>query len=240
MKYCDLDEDNPKFPLYQFRAGLIHYRLGSLNHSITLNLSNDASNKKGVVHLAKLHYEKAISLFYASMDAVNYFTVQMQKCALIEYLAESKIIILYIWLDSYIFFYFIASTLPQLKMNYYQECLDVLCDTEPMLQQIIEKKIELDDNTTDDVECDGTFKTLKSLVGLLQGRIQCTLRHLTKLCLSKPPINKDCSKLTNVYKECYALTLKLDNKQNLYDVVVNINTVILEIKSKLNLVHKDS
>jgi len=219
LKYCDLDERNPKFPLYQFRAGLIHYRLGSLNHSSIWNLPNDLANRKGAINLAKLHYEKATALFFISMDAVNYFTVQMQRFALLEYLAES-------------------SGLPQAKITHYQECLEVLCDVKPMLQLIIENKIELDDSTTEDN--DNSFKTLKSLIALLQNRIQCTLRNLTRLCLSKPPVNKDCPKYANIYKSCYALTLKLDNKKNLNDVVVDINRILLEVENKLNFLNADS
>ncbi|KAF5299483.1 hypothetical protein FQR65_LT01064 [Abscondita terminalis] len=211
LKYCDLDEGNPKFPLYQFRAALIHYRLGSLNHSSIWNLINDTVNRKGAIHLSKLHYCKATSLFLASMDAINYFTVQMQRFALVEYLAES-------------------SSVPHVKVAHYQECLDILCDVKPMLQLIIDRKIELDDSNTGE-ENETSFKSLKSLIGLLQNRIQCTLRQLTKLCLTKPPINKTCSELANFYKQCYALTLKLDSNQQLYDVILSINSILIEIEN---------
>lgn len=227
-----MDENSPKYPLYQFRAGLIHYRLGSLNHSSIWNTSADCSNKKGAVHLAKLHYEKAAEFFYDSMDAVNYFTVQMQRFALIEYLAECKLTNRF-YNCSVSNVFILASTLPQVKITHYQECLEILLGLKPMLELIINKKIELDDNEIENN--DKSFKSVKSLVSLLQNRIQCTLRNLTKLCLLKPPINKDCCKLASTYKACYALTLKFDNKQNLYDTLVNINLILLDIENNLIL-----
>ncbi|CAH1982006.1 unnamed protein product [Acanthoscelides obtectus] len=90
LKYCDLEENNPKFPLYQYRAAIIHYRIGSLYHSHIWSTTNDACNRKNIIQLAKINYEKAAKLYFQSSDAVNYFTAQMQRFALSEYLAESK------------------------------------------------------------------------------------------------------------------------------------------------------
>lgn len=89
-----MDENNPKFPLYQFRAALIHYRLGSLYHSNIWNADKDsAANRKNIIHLAKIEYERATPLFLASNEAVYYFTSLMQCLALCEYLGECKYLI---------------------------------------------------------------------------------------------------------------------------------------------------
>ncbi|KAB0799445.1 hypothetical protein PPYR_07325 [Photinus pyralis] len=209
LQYCDLDENNPKYPLYQFRAAWIHFRLASLYHKSVLELPTDAANRKGVISLSKLHYNKSIPLFLASMDAVNYFTVQMQLFGLIDYLGKS------------------LST-SQVKLTHYQDCLDILCNVKPMLQLIIDKKIDLEESN-DVEEHEGSYKTLKSLIKLLQNQIQYTFRELTKLCLHKPAINKNCVELSKLYKECYAATLRLD-KQNLYDNILSINSVLSKVQ----------
>lgn len=93
LQYCDFDEQNPKFPLYQYRAALIHYRIGCLYHSHIWNTANDLSNRKIIIQLAKINYEKASKLYFVVCDVINYFTSQMQRVALSEYLAESKYIV---------------------------------------------------------------------------------------------------------------------------------------------------
>lgn len=93
LQYCDLNEENPKFPLYQYRAAVIHYRLGSLYHSHIWSTDSDSSNRKNIIQLSKINYEKAVKLFYLASDVNNYFTSQMQRFALVEFLAESKLFI---------------------------------------------------------------------------------------------------------------------------------------------------
>lgn len=90
LQYCDFDENNPKHPLYQYRAAIIHYRIGSLYHSHIWSTTNDSANRKNIIQLAKINYEKAAKLYFQSSDVVNYFTAQMQRLALSEYLVESK------------------------------------------------------------------------------------------------------------------------------------------------------
>lgn len=90
LQYCDFDENSPKLPLYQYRAAVIHYRIGSLYHSHIWSTANDSVNRKNIIQLAKNNYEKAAKLYFLSSDVVNYFTAQMQRLALSEYLVESK------------------------------------------------------------------------------------------------------------------------------------------------------
>ena len=89
LQYCDFDEANPKFPLYQYRAAMIHYRIGCLYHSHIWMSGNDSANRKNVIQLAKINYEKASKYYLLSLDVISYFTSQMQRVALSEYLADS-------------------------------------------------------------------------------------------------------------------------------------------------------
>lgn len=90
LQYCDFDEENPKYPLYQFRAATIHYRLGSLFHNQIFTGDVMEANKKKISKLAQLHYQKSASLYLVLCDGLGYLTAQMQRLALVEFLAESK------------------------------------------------------------------------------------------------------------------------------------------------------
>lgn len=92
LQYCDMDENNSKYPLYQYRAALIHFRLGSLYHNNIWSSSNNECNRKHIIQLAKTNYEKASKLYYVLSDVINYLTAQMQRFALNEFLAESKLV----------------------------------------------------------------------------------------------------------------------------------------------------
>ncbi|KAJ8959533.1 hypothetical protein NQ314_006270 [Rhamnusium bicolor] len=133
LQYCDLDEDNPKFPLYQYRAAVIHYRIGSLYHSHIWCTPNDSSNRKNIIQLAKINYEKAAKLYFQSSDAVNYFTAQMQRFALSEYLTET------------------ASAL-NTKIKHLQHCLSIILELEEMIILLIEKKIDIAEDSKEPSE----------------------------------------------------------------------------------------
>lgn len=90
MQYCDLDKQNPKYPLYQYRAAIIHYRIASLYHSHIWNATSIDANRRNIIQLAKINYEKSAKLYLVSCDAENYLTAQMQRVSLAEFLAESK------------------------------------------------------------------------------------------------------------------------------------------------------
>ncbi|KAF5269378.1 hypothetical protein FQA39_LY08770 [Lamprigera yunnana] len=212
LKYCDLDENNSKFHLYQFRVGVIHLKLAGIYHCVDNNLS-DSNNRKRTIRLAKLHYAKALWYFLRVMDIVNYLTAQMQRFSFMERLYE-------------------FATTPQLKAVHLHECIDFLCDIKPFLQLILDKKIDLNDNSALQ-ESDSAASTLMLFLDKWKAKIQNTLLQLTKLYLAKPPVNKYCSEWAAICKECYALTLKLDNHLLLYKSVSSINNLLVQIEDKL-------
>lgn len=105
-----------------------------------------------------------------------------------------------------------------------------------MLEKIIKKEFEVpeDDineffklaNEKKDVK---TFKSCSSLLILVKQRLQFTLRLLIKLCMNKPPINKHCGKLSEIYKTCYSLTFNLENQDDFYLFVNKLVDVLNEI-----------
>ncbi|KAF3708128.1 Erythroid differentiation-related factor 1 [Channa argus] len=69
LKYCDLQTESARQPLYQYRAATIHHRLASMYHSCFRNQVGDEHLRKQHRSLAELHYSKAVSLFHSLKDA---------------------------------------------------------------------------------------------------------------------------------------------------------------------------
>lgn len=90
LQSSDMDETRPKFPLYQSRVAELYFRLGTLYHSNIYTSSSTEGNRKHIIQLAKINYEKASKLYYIFFDAVNHIKAELQWLALNEYLAESK------------------------------------------------------------------------------------------------------------------------------------------------------
>lgn len=67
----------------------------------------------------------------------------------------------------------------------------------------------------------------------MRQRLQYVLRILTKLCLTKPPPNKDCPKLAEVYKACYVLTFELTDGLEFYTLAEKLKTILGDIQIKL-------
>ena len=81
----------------------------------------------------------------------------------------------------------------------------------------------------------------EKLIALLEQRLQYLLRSLTKLCLSKnsetdkTSIVRSCQKsenLTNLYKQCYSLTLKNCTLVG-HDFLDHMSLVLQEIERKI-------
>ncbi|KAM3606022.1 uncharacterized protein V6R79_009484 [Siganus canaliculatus] len=69
LKYCDLQTESARQPLYQYRAATIHHRLASMYHSCFRNQVGDEHLRKQHRSLAELHYSKAVGLFLSLKDA---------------------------------------------------------------------------------------------------------------------------------------------------------------------------
>uniref|UniRef100_A0A3P9HZV7 Erythroid differentiation regulatory factor 1 n=1 Tax=Oryzias latipes TaxID=8090 RepID=A0A3P9HZV7_ORYLA len=69
LKYCDLQTESARQPLYQYRAATIHHRLASMYHSCFRNQVGDEHLRKQHRSLAELHYSKAVSLFLSLKEA---------------------------------------------------------------------------------------------------------------------------------------------------------------------------
>ncbi|KAG5878620.1 hypothetical protein JTB14_019523 [Gonioctena quinquepunctata] len=217
LQYCDFDENNPKYPLYLYRAAVIHFRIGSLYHSHIWSTPNDAANRRTIIQLAKINYEKAARLYYQSSDAFNYFTAQMQRFALSEYLSET-------------------SSVLNIKIKHLQHCLEIVLEVEDMVKLLIEKKVDAQDESeqTENSGEDNTFTTCFSLLKLVKVRLQHILKVLVKICLTKPPPNKDCEKLTELYKSCYKMSFQLKDGVKFSELLQSVGKVLGNIKTEVD------
>lgn len=230
LQYCDFDEENPKFPLYQYRAAMIHYRIGCLYHS-HIWMSSESANRKSVIQLAKINYEKASKYYLAALDVISYFTSQMQRVALSEYLADSKLL-KYSYLT--LITQFLAANAPNVKIKHLQYCLDIFIEINSMIQLLIEKKADIPENEIDEEnETKEGFKTCLSLLNLIRQRLQHVLKILVKLCLTKPPPSKDCPKLAEIYKACYMKALSLIDGLTCEELVNKLHEVLICIADKI-------
>uniref|UniRef100_A0A8C2J8B2 Erythroid differentiation regulatory factor 1 n=1 Tax=Cyprinus carpio TaxID=7962 RepID=A0A8C2J8B2_CYPCA len=69
LRFCDLQTESARQPLYQYRAATIHHRLASMYHSCYRNQVGDESVRKQHKALAEQHYSKAVRLFISLSDA---------------------------------------------------------------------------------------------------------------------------------------------------------------------------
>ncbi|XP_060526608.1 erythroid differentiation-related factor 1 [Cylas formicarius] len=182
LEHCDLDEANPKYPLYQYRAAMLHFKMASVWHRHAWD--ENADSKRHAFQLATRHYDKAVRLLFLSGEAVPYLTAQMQKIHLYELTADGGVA-------------------TQAKLKNLHACLEAFVEMADMLQLVIEGKVEVPE-ANGEVPSGAEFKTLFSVLKLVKDRLQEDLKGLVKLCVTKP--TKNGAGLTETYKACYKAT----------------------------------
>ncbi|GAB1869397.1 Erythroid differentiation-related factor 1 [Camponotus japonicus] len=217
LKHCDVDTPGPRQPVYQFRAATIQHRLASFYHNMYRKFDSDADNnkKRTTLQLSKLYYEKAAKLQLSLEQTTEYLTVQMERVALAEYQARN-------------------GTTFNSKLKAYQNGLALILQCIPIMEilyernnAIKEKLEETIDNKieNDSAECKKMTQEQKpvdenpldenqveeNLINLLEQRLQFLLRSLNQLFFKSPVYNKkENQTLANLYKQCYARTLRPD------------------------------
>lgn len=106
-----------------------------------------------------------------------------------------------------------------------------------MLELIADKKVELTEEEVKNFNPKGknsNFHDCASIILLAKQRLQFVLRTLIKLSLNKAAATKDCSKLVDVYKDCYSLTFSLEKCTEFYSFVNELNSVLLDVRKKID------
>lgn len=128
-----------------------------------------------------------------------------------------------------------------LKLKHLQNCLPIMLSLAPIVEQLHKKKIKVSEeekvefqNLVRDQLRNAEFNSCGSLLLLLKQRLQFVLKSLIKLTLSKPPINKDCAKLMELYKECYTFSFSLEKIDEFPRFLGRLRDSFSKIKNKLN------
>lgn len=104
-----------------------------------------------------------------------------------------------------------------------------------MIKLIVEKKIDIsEDEAKKENEDTKTFKNCFSLLKLVKLRLQHILKQLIKLCTIKPPPNKDCPKLLDLYKNCYKISFDLRDDFNYSKLSETLYKVLNDIKKEIS------
>ncbi|XP_020337436.1 erythroid differentiation-related factor 1 isoform X2 [Oncorhynchus kisutch] len=206
LKYCDLQTESARQPLYQYRAATIHHRLASMYHSCFRNQVGDEHLRKQHRSLAELHYSKAVLLFLSLKDA---------PCELLRTLLERV---------AFAEFTMAGQSSSGAKLKTLTGALDILTDTRHAFllihKELLEDYTETDcpeltrhlDSGTDGTTSSGlnTIEVMK-LIGVFEPSFSFLLLQLVKLmtAMKRKPSNKD-EELLKTYKNVYSKILRAE------------------------------
>ncbi|CAG9794690.1 unnamed protein product [Diatraea saccharalis] len=195
LKHCLLSP-GPRQYLYQFRAAMIHHRLGSLYHSQFRITHEEGPKRRTLLNLTRTNYEHAANMFASLEDAAMFLTVQLEHVAALEGQ---------------------AAVTPNLKLKSFQNAIQLLRQSHSIMKLIKERDPE--DQKDQPKSDDGDEKSIKnehSLLSLFECRLHFILKSIIQYCRSKS--NKDYERMTDMYKKLYMASLKIkkDDDVRLY------------------------
>ncbi|XP_018605126.1 erythroid differentiation-related factor 1 isoform X3 [Scleropages formosus] len=205
LKYCDLQTESARQPLYQYRAATIHHRLASMYHSCFRNQVGDEHLRKQHRTLADLHYSKAVQLFLSLRDApCELLRTQLERVAFAEFQMAGQ-----------------NSTSAKLKTLL--GALDIMIETHHAFQLIHKELLEEQQaSAASDVAVpespDGsassglnTEEVLK-LIGVFEPSFSFILLHLMKLMSTskRKPVSAKEEEAMKMYKQVYSRLLRAE------------------------------
>ncbi|XP_022184914.2 erythroid differentiation-related factor 1 isoform X1 [Nilaparvata lugens] len=203
LKYCDVDTAGPRQPMYQYRAGMLHYRLACMYHKIYRNLVADenSSRRKNVLQLCTLNYEKAARILLAIEYPSDYLRVQLERVALLEFQSEN-------------------SNGALMKIKHYQNAIAILVQCIEILN-IMKTSANTPSTISEESDVEQQERTTeKNLLDLMENRLQFLLRSLVKLCITNPQLK--LSESETVYKSSYNTLLKRKDQVSLVEHLINV------------------
>uniref|UniRef100_A0AAV2JMQ8 EDRF1 TPR repeats region domain-containing protein n=1 Tax=Knipowitschia caucasica TaxID=637954 RepID=A0AAV2JMQ8_KNICA len=204
LKYCDLQTESARQPLYQYRAATIHHRLASMYHSCFRNQVGDEALRKQHRSLAELHYSKAVSLFLSLRDA---------PCELLRTLLERV---------AFTEFTMAGQSSNTAKMKSLTAALDVMAETRHAFQlihkELMEEEMEKEQDeaesgepTEDSPTNDGAglnIQEVTKLIGVFEPSFSFLLLQVIKILTTiKRKSSKD-EELLKTYKDVYSKLLR--------------------------------
>ncbi|XP_063698705.1 erythroid differentiation-related factor 1 [Culicoides brevitarsis] len=199
LRLCQTDTGSTKQVLYTFRAGLIHHRLGSLYHNFWLKRENcDENKKKTYLTLCRMHYEKSAKIFQSLNETREFMEVQLKRVSVAESLTE-------------------ATASPTAKIKHLLVTMDLLYESQPILQKIVESE-----NLAED---------LPKMLELFEQRLQICLRTLAKT-YSNMSGKKGNEAQATLFKSMFGMTLRPPGKQETKELASHLNQVLVKLAEK--------
>lgn len=221
LRYCDLQTESARQPLYQYRAATIHHRLASMYHSCFRNQVGDEHLRKQHRGLAEQHYSKAQRLFLGLRDA---------PCELLRTLLERV---------AFHKFTMAAQSSSGAKLKSLTAALEIMTDTRhafQLIHQEMEEESPTELRTCDQAQlmacaADGRASSSSSpsglnleevmkLVGVFEPSVTFLLLQLVKLlAATKRKPSKD-EELLKTYKGVYSKLLRAQKSAPLRDRIL--------------------
>ncbi|XP_034093834.1 erythroid differentiation-related factor 1 [Gymnodraco acuticeps] len=205
LKYCDLQTESARQPLYQYRAATIHHRLASMYHSCFRNQVGDEHLRKQHRSLAELHYSKAVCLFLSLTDA---------PCELLRTLLERV---------AFAEFTMAGQSSSTAKLKSLTGALEIMTETRSAFlmihKELLEEQIELSEpaESSDSPDAAGgspsglNLQEVMKLIGVFEPSFSFLLLQVIKLMttMKRKPSNKD-EELLKTFKNVYSKLLRAE------------------------------
>ncbi|XP_034008423.1 LOW QUALITY PROTEIN: erythroid differentiation-related factor 1 [Trematomus bernacchii] len=202
LKYCDLQTESARQPLYQYRAATIHHRLASMYHSCFRNQVGDEHLRKQHRSLAELHYSKAVCLFLSLTDA---------PCELLRTLLERV---------AFAEFTMAGQSSSTAKLKSLTGALEIMTETRSAFlmihKELLEEQIELSEPADSPDAAGGSpsglnLQEVMKLIGVFEPSFSFLLLQVIKLMttMKRKPSNKD-EELLKTFKNVYSKLLRAE------------------------------
>uniref|UniRef100_A0A671U9P0 Erythroid differentiation regulatory factor 1 n=1 Tax=Sparus aurata TaxID=8175 RepID=A0A671U9P0_SPAAU len=193
LKYCDLQTESARQPLYQYRAATIHHRLASMYHSCFRNQVGDEHLRKQHRSLAELHYSKAVCLFLSLKDA---------PCELLRTLLERV---------AFAEFTMAGQSSSAAKLKSLTGAIEIMTETRHAFQMIHNELLEESPDVASGPTSGLNLQEVMKLIGVFEPSFSFLLLQLIKLMttMKRKPSNKD-EEVLKTYKNVYSKLLRAE------------------------------
>ncbi|CAN9499698.1 unnamed protein product [Ophioblennius macclurei] len=204
LKYCDVQTESARQPLYQYRAATIHHRLASMYHSCFRNQVGDEHLRKQHRSLAELHYSKAVCLFLSLKDA---------PCELLRTLLERV---------AFAEFTMAGQSSSAAKLKSLTGAVEIMTETRYAFKlihkELLDEQAEFSEADAESPESPSAGPTsalnleeVVKLIGVFEPSFSFLLLQLIKLMttMKRKPSNKDEETL-KTYKNVYSTLLRAE------------------------------
>uniref|UniRef100_A0A3P9JE11 Erythroid differentiation regulatory factor 1 n=1 Tax=Oryzias latipes TaxID=8090 RepID=A0A3P9JE11_ORYLA len=219
LKYCDLQTESARQPLYQYRAATIHHRLASMYHSCFRNQVGDEHLRKQHRSLAELHYSKAVSLFLSLKEApCELLRTLLERVAFAEFTMAGQ-----------------SSSLTKLKSL--TGAMEIMTEAHHAFRLIQKELLENRPAASESALCSDMAATpgldlpeVTKLIGVFEPSFCFLLLQIIKLMATgkRKPSGKDEETL-KTYKSVYSKLLRADKSAPLPDCIQLYIELLLQL-----------